>query len=189
MADETPTPKPTHKPVVRVAANQPSYAVGTDTFTLVMTGKDTNGGLFFSDGIIPPGGGPPPHCHSYQEMLFVLDGELTVFCEGTRSSLTRNDAANIPGWAPHMLKNFSSAPVRVVCAAWPPGLEDQFVETGTQVPHRNSLPPALTAAEQERMAKAMLASSERHNARMLPPDMFDQLLDLNEREVRPQRVA
>ena len=181
MTNGIPILKPTHKPVVRVAANQPSYAVGTDTFTLVVTGKDTNGELFFSDGIIPPGGGPPPHCHGYQEMLFVLDGDLTVFCEEKRISLTRNDVVNVPGWAPYMLKNFSSAPVRVVCAAWPPGLEDQFVEIGTQVPHRNSPPPALTLAEQERMAEAMPGSSERHNARMLPPNMFDHLLDRHER--------
>ena len=181
MAIDTPIPKPTHKPVVRLAADQSSYAVGTDTFTLVVTGEDTNGELFFSDGIIPPGGGPPPHCHGYQEMLFVLDGELTIFCEDQRILLTRNDVVNVPGWAPHMLKNFSSAPVRVVCAAWPPGLEDQFVEVGTRVPHRNSPPPALTPAEQERMAKATPASSERHNARMLPPDMFDHLLDPHER--------
>ena len=73
MLDENSMPKPTLKPVVRVAAAQPSYAVGSDTFTLVVTGKDTNGELFFSDGIIAPGGGPPPHCHGYQEMLFVLE--------------------------------------------------------------------------------------------------------------------
>ena len=114
-------------------------------------------------------------------MLFVLEGELTVFCEEQRVLLGPNDVANVPGWAPHMLKNFSPAPVRVVCAAWPPGLEDQFVEVGARVPHRNSPPPPVDPAEADRIARAMPGSSERHNARILPPDLFDHLLEPNER--------
>ena len=177
MPNESPTPSPTHRPTLALAADQPSYVVGKDTYTFVVTGADTNGAFAFFDGIIPPGGGPPPHCHGYEEMLFVLEGELTVFCEQSRTTLTQNTALNIPAWAPHMLKNFSSAPVRIFCTTSPPGLEDQFAEVGTRVPHRNSPPPTLSAAEQERIAKLMPGSSERHNARLLPENMFDHLLD------------
>ena len=175
--DSNPIPSPTHKPTLSLPADQPSYIVGKDNYTFVVTGADTNGRFAFFDGMIPPGGGPPPHCHGYEEMLFVVEGELTVFYEQSRTLLTKNTVLHIPGWAPHMLKNFSSAPVRIFCTTSPPGLEDQFAEIGTRVPHRNSPPPVLSPADQDRIAKLMPGSSERHNARLLPPNMFDHLLE------------
>ena len=113
MADKIPLP--THKPTLSMPDDQPSYVVGKDTYTFVFTGANTDGAFAFFDGIIPPGGGPPPHCHGYEEMLFVLEGELTVFYEESRTTLTQNAVLNIPAWAPHMLKNFSSSPVRLFC--------------------------------------------------------------------------
>ena len=170
---------PTHTPKFSMAQDQPSYVVGRDTYTFVMTGADTKGQLAFFDGIIPPAGGPPPHHHGYEELLFVLEGELTVFCENTRTTLTQNCALNIPGWAPHMLKNYSNAPVRIFSATSPSGLEEQFGEVGTRVPHRDSPPPDLPKEERERTAKLMPISSERHGAQLLPENMFDHLIDKN----------
>ncbi len=181
MDDPNPIPLPTRKAIVALAANQPSYVVGKDTYTFVVTGADTGSAYALIDGFVPSGGGPPPHCHGYQETLFVIEGELTVFHDQSRTTLKKDAVIHLPGWTPHALKNFTSSPTRVVCVTSPSGLEDQFAEIGSRVPHRDSPPPALPPAEKERIAKLIPGSSERHNARILPPDMFDYLMD------KPQR--
>ena len=177
MSEFIPNPAPTHKPSISLAETQPSYAVGRDTYTFVMTGSKTKGQIVCFDGIIPPGGGPPPHHHGYEELLFVLSGELTVFCENARNLIQANCAINVPGWAPHMLKNYGDVPVRIICVTSPSGLDEQFEECGIRVPHRDSPPPQLSKEEEERIGKLFADSSERHNAHLLPIDMFDHLID------------
>jgi quercetin dioxygenase-like cupin family protein len=41
-----------------------------------VTGKDTAGRYSLIDMHIPPGGGPPPHRHDFEEMFSVLEGEI-----------------------------------------------------------------------------------------------------------------
>ncbi len=175
MSDTT-IPKPTHAPTLSRPQDQASWAVGTNTYTFVVTGQHTNEAFAFFDGIFPPKGHVGAHCHGYEEMLYVLDGELTVFCADARYVLGKNTALNIPSWAPHMLRNNSGKPVRIVVTTAPAELEKQFEEIGKRVPDRNSPPPLLSEQEQKDYPALMEASSERHLARLLPPDTFDHLL-------------
>jgi hypothetical protein len=43
-----------------------------DTYTILVAGKDTAGRYCLIDMHIPPGGGPPPHRHDFEEMFSVL---------------------------------------------------------------------------------------------------------------------
>jgi quercetin dioxygenase-like cupin family protein len=45
-----------------------------DTYTILVAGKDTQGRYCLIDMHIPPGGGPPPHRHDFEEMFSVLEG-------------------------------------------------------------------------------------------------------------------
>ena len=99
-----PIPTPDHKPTLSRPEDQPSWAVGTNTYTFIVTGNQTDGAFAFFDGHFPPKGHVGPHCHGYEEMLYVLDGELTVFCDDQRHVLSVNTALNVPAWAPHMLR-------------------------------------------------------------------------------------
>ena len=187
MSDTAPIPKPSHRPFLSRPQDQPSWAVGTNTYTFIVTGEHTNDSFAFFDGIIPPGGHVGAHCHGYEEMLYVLEGELTVFCADQRHALSKNTALNISSWSPHMLQNFSGVPVRLVVTTSPAELEKQFVEIGHRVPDRDSPPPEMSAQEQERIAELMPISSERHKARILPADMFDHLLTAPERSGQSER--
>ena len=180
MSDLASIPKPSHKPTLSTPENQSSWAVGTNTYTFIVTGEHTNKAFAFFDGIFPPGGHVGAHCHGYEEMLYVLEGELTVFCDDRRNVLTKSTALNISAWSPHELHNFSRAPVRIVVTTSPAELEKQFEEIGHRVPNRNSPPPKLSKEEQERIAKLMPISSERHMARVLPADTFKHLLPENQ---------
>ena len=53
-----------------------------DTYTILVSGEDTAGKYTLIDMHVPPGGGPPPHRHDFEEMFTVLDGEVRVTFRG-----------------------------------------------------------------------------------------------------------
>jgi len=54
-----------------------------DTYTILLTGKDTAGRFCLIDMHVPPGGGPPPHRHDFEETFSILEGELEVTFRGS----------------------------------------------------------------------------------------------------------
>jgi hypothetical protein len=56
--------------------NLPHIGIVGDTYTILVTGDDTNGRFCLIDTHIPPGGGPPPHRHDFEETFRMLAGEL-----------------------------------------------------------------------------------------------------------------
>jgi mannose-6-phosphate isomerase-like protein (cupin superfamily) len=55
-----------------------------DTYTIFLTGKDTAGRFCLIDMHVPPGGGPPPHRHDFEETFSILEGELEVTFRGSK---------------------------------------------------------------------------------------------------------
>ena len=49
-----------------------------DTYTITVAGKDTGDRFCVIDMHVPPGGGPGPHRHDFDETFIVLDGEIEV---------------------------------------------------------------------------------------------------------------
>ena len=54
----------------------PHIGLAGDTYTVLLSGEDTNGSYCLIDMHIPPGGGPPPHRHDFEESFVVLEGEI-----------------------------------------------------------------------------------------------------------------
>src|SRR5665811_2232824 len=63
----------------------PHLGVVGDTYTVLITGQDTAGRYCLIDMLVPPGGGPPPHRHDFEEMFSVLEGEVELTFRGERS--------------------------------------------------------------------------------------------------------
>ena len=114
-----------------------------DTYTITVAGKDTNGRFCVIDMHVPPGGGPPPHRHDFEETFILLDGEMQITFRGLRSTLRAGDTVNVPSNAPHQFHNASSKPVRMICICSPAGNDEFFLEVGTPVPTRTTPPPRL----------------------------------------------
>jgi len=134
----------------------PHIGVVGDTYTTLLSGDDTNGRFCLIDMHIPPGGGPPPHRHDFEETFIILEGELEATFRGQKLVVRAGDTVNIPSNAPHQFHNSSSAPVRLLCICSPAGQENFFLEVGIPVETRTTPPPKLDKAAQERfMAKAM----------------------------------
>ena len=55
---------------------------GGDTYTILLKGEDAAGLYCLIDLHIPPGGGPPPHRHDFEEMFAVLEGEIEFTFRG-----------------------------------------------------------------------------------------------------------
>ncbi len=105
---------------------------------------------------IPPGGGPPPHRHNFEESFTILEGEIETTFRGTKSIVRAGETVNIPANAPHEFHNKSEKPARLLCICSPAGQEEFFMELGAHVASRTAPPPKLDEAAQA----ALKAKSE-----------------------------
>jgi len=119
----------------------PHIGVVGDTYTILLTGNDTGGRYCLIDMHIPPGGGPPPHRHDFEESFTILEGEIEVTFRGVKSVLRAGETANIPSNAPHQFQNKKDQPVRLLCMCSPAGLEEFFFAVGVSVASRTTPPP------------------------------------------------
>jgi quercetin dioxygenase-like cupin family protein len=130
-------------------------AVAGGVYTILLTGEDTAGRYCLIDMHIPPGGGPPPHRHDFEEMFSVLEGEIEATFRGEKSVVRAGETVNIPANAPHFFRNVSARPARLLCLCSPAGQDEFFLAIGDPVASRTGPPPQLSEAEQaERQARA-----------------------------------
>lgn len=140
-----------------------------DTYTILVAGPDTGGRYTLIDMHVPPGGGPPPHRHDFEEMFTLLEGEVAVTFRGTRYLARAGQTINVPANAPHQFRNASGQPARLLCLCAPAGQEEFFTEIGDRVASRTAPPPDLDAAARAgRLAKAR-ELAPRYRTELLTP--------------------
>jgi mannose-6-phosphate isomerase-like protein (cupin superfamily) len=133
----------------------PHIALMGDTYTILLSGDDTDGRYCLIDMMIPPGGGPGPHRHDFEESFTILEGEIETNFRGKQSVVRAGETINIPANAPHSFRNASQDPVRLLCICAPAGQEEFFAEIGITVASRTTRAPKLDeAARSEFIRKA-----------------------------------
>ena len=131
------------------------------TYTILVSGEQTGGRYCLIDMLVPPGGGPPPHRHDFEEMFTILDGEVELNFRGQLHRASAGSTVNIPANAPHAFKNKSDKPARMLCMCTPAGQEELFMAVGDPVASRTAPPPNLTQAERiERIERAKALSAK-----------------------------
>ncbi|MDB5298127.1 MAG: cupin protein [Phycisphaerales bacterium] len=123
-------------------------AVAGNTYTILLAGADTAGRYCLIDMHVPPGGGPPPHRHDFEETFSVLDGEIDVTFRGATTPVRAGETVHVPANAPHAFRNAADRPARLLCTCAPAGQEAFFLEVGIPVASRTAPAPALDAAGQ-----------------------------------------
>src|SRR6202030_3480323 len=93
--------------------NLPHIGLVGDTYTITVTGGQTEGRFCVIDMHIPPNGGPPPHRHDFEETFILLEGELQATFRGTKRVVRAGETINVPANAPHQFHNSSSQPARM----------------------------------------------------------------------------
>jgi quercetin dioxygenase-like cupin family protein len=126
----------------------PHIGIVGDTYTITVSGDQTNGLFCVIDMHIPPGGGPPPHRHDFEETFILLQGEMEVTFRGKKSIARAGDTVNVPSNAPHQFHNSSAQDVRLLCIGAPAGLDKFFRELGVPVATRTTEPPKLDKEQQ-----------------------------------------
>lgn len=149
----------------------PHVGLAGDTYTILLTGEDTAGRYCLIDMFVPPGGGPPPHRHNFEEMFTIIEGEIEVTFRGTKSILKSGETANVPSNAPHQFTNMSELPARLLCLCSPAGQEEFFLSVGALVPGRMTPPPALDESAQAALkAKSQSLAAQYQTEFLLPAD-------------------
>lgn len=85
------------------------------TLTSLKAGRDaTDGRMTVAEFELPPGFTLPPHRHRDEDELFyVLDGEVTFWCEGSERTFTRGGMAWLPRRLAHTFTVAADAPARM----------------------------------------------------------------------------
>lgn len=71
-------------------------------------------------GVIPPGRAPAHH-HTYDEAVYVLDGEGEAHVAGTDMPIGPGTSVYLPPYTPHCLENTGSTALRVLGLFYPAG--------------------------------------------------------------------
>lgn len=138
-----------------------------DTYTITVFGDDTAGRFSVIDMHIPPGGGPPPHRHDFEETFILLEGEIEATFRGKKSILRAGDTINIPANAPHQFHNVSSQATRLLCICSPAGQENFFMEVGTPVATRTAPPPKLDEKQQAEFMQKVQTLAPKYRTELL----------------------
>ncbi|USQ71711.1 cupin domain-containing protein [Roseomonas mucosa] len=138
-----------------------------DTYTILVSGRDTNGRYCLIDMLVPDGSGPPPHRHDFEEMFSLLDGELEFTFRGETQTVKAPATVNIPANAPHQFKNASGDTVHMLCMCTPAGQDEFFMAVGVPVESRNAPPPKLSKEEQAAKAKLAEELAPKYRTEML----------------------
>jgi mannose-6-phosphate isomerase-like protein (cupin superfamily) len=145
----------------------PHLGVVGDTYTILLGGDDTDGRYCLIEMYIPPGGGPPPHRHDFEESFTILEGEIEATFRGEKSVVRAGETVNIPANAPHSFINASRHPVRLLCICAPAGLEEFFVAIGVPVASRTAPPPQPDRAAEEDMRAKITALLPKYRMEMV----------------------
>jgi uncharacterized cupin superfamily protein len=103
-------------------------------------------------------------------MFTVLDGEIEVTFRGVSVVATAGETINVPANAPHVVRNVSERPARLLCLCSPAGQEEFFEEVGVPVAHRTEAPPALDDAATNAFIAKAIALAPKYRTELLLGD-------------------
>jgi len=160
-----------HLTVARPNEDQslPHLGLVGDTYTVLVTGEDTAGKYTLIDMHVPPGGGPPPHRHDFEEMFTILDGEVELTFRGESFVAKAGETVNVPANAPHGFRNTSDEAVRLLRVCSPSGQEKFFTAVGTPTTSRTEPPPTLDKDAQAAFIAKSKALAPKYRTELLLP--------------------
>lgn len=95
--------------------------------TLQATSEHSDGALAVLEYDVPPSfPGPPLHRHAFDELFYVLEGELAFRLGDSAVTLEAGGCVYVPGNEPHTFSNPSAEPARMLVVMSPEGFEGFF---------------------------------------------------------------
>jgi quercetin dioxygenase-like cupin family protein len=139
-----------------------------DVRTIKAGGADTGGELTVLEQVVAPGSGSALHRHAYQELFYLLEGELefTGLEHGERVTFAVAAGGTVhaaPGVA-HGYRNAGTVPARFLAIIQPSGADDFFEEVGVWLDEEGRAP----ADAAEPSLDAVREAAARHGIEFLP---------------------
>lgn len=133
-----------------------TFKVFDETVEILVTSESTNGSFCMLVQTSPPGGGPPPHFHKYEDEIFTsLEGEYELF-DGTQwAKLPPGEHVHTLRNQPHTFRNCGKTVGKIMCVAVN-GRLDEYLE---------EISPLSVVDDMERLMEI----SERYGITFLPP--------------------
>ena len=128
----------------------PHIGLVGDTYTILLSGADTDGRYCLIDMHIPPGGGPPPHRHDFEESFTVLEGEIEATFRGEKSIVHAGQTVSIPANAPHSFTNASGARPDCSASVRRPGRKNSSRRSASPCPPADPLRRSSTRQSRRR---------------------------------------
>src|SRR3954465_13887267 len=145
------------------------YCGPGDQVSFLVTGAESHGSCFIIEGMVAPGGGPPPHVHHFEdETFYMLEGSATFQAGGQTIHAKPGDFIHIPRGTVHSLKNEGAVPARaliIISPAGPTGMQQFFEESFYPVTDRSASPPPIT----EELKGRMMAAAVRNGMELVKP--------------------
>jgi mannose-6-phosphate isomerase-like protein (cupin superfamily) len=127
--------------------------------TILADQSTTQGHYDLIEGHQPAGDQTPPHRHTrYAELLYVLDGELTVWLGADQLVLQPGERLTIPVGTAHVVSVIGDGPAHALVIASPSGFAQLIEEAG--IPDTGGPPPQPSPADLERFHHAAAAAGD-----------------------------
>ena len=140
---------------------------------LVQSG-DTNGSFCLLEYRAQPGGEPPPHLHYQQdEVFYLLEGELEVYCRGQVQTARAGDTVFLPRQQAHAWYILSPT-LRLLALTQPGGLDEYFAAMSTPATSMELPTGAITYALDD--PAHAIAIGAQHGIKILTPAEIKELL-------------
>ena len=123
------------------------YVLGPITITIKLSSEDTAGTLAMIGYELPSRlPGPPPHVHpAFDEMFYVLEGEVRFRSGDQTIDAAAGDTVWCPGDTPHAFSNPTDSPARMIFTLTPGGFEQFFRDVAAA--GKGAMPDPATMAE------------------------------------------
>jgi quercetin dioxygenase-like cupin family protein len=113
----------------------PAYDFHGSTVVIKASGDDTLGQLGVMESVYPPALSVHPHVHDGEdEMFYLLEGELTGFCDDDRWTAAAGSFVFVPRDRLHGFTVTSRGPARAIIITGPSQLDRQIAARGQLLP-------------------------------------------------------
>ena len=149
----------------------PGYWSQGILWTILATAEQTGGSYSLMEELCPKDAGPPPHTHEQDEVIYVIEGELTMIAGREKFNAEAGALAYIPAQCIHSFR-VNSREARLLNFYLPGGFERVITEFGVPAKFRGFPPKNL---KQPGTAEQMEALFQRvgMNAVALPDSLRD----------------
>lgn len=139
------------------------------TLASIKAGRDITGGrMTIAELELPSGFSLPPHSHrSEDELFYILDGEVTFWCDGSERTFTRGGTAWLPRRLPHTFSVAADGPARMFNIHTGPQFEAMVEELGEPA-EQLRLPDAPDPSDEPPELDVLAAVFSRHGIDLMP---------------------